>query len=69
MGKAMKRKSKYISVLILIFILFSITAVSASENQTASIGADDNLVSEESDLVKENQIDDSEQSVHQMLMK
>ena len=55
----MKHKSKYISILILIFILFSITAVSASESQTAAIDANDNHISEDANLMKENQIDDS----------
>ena len=40
----MKFKSKYIPILIFIFILFSITAVSASENQSEKINADANLM-------------------------
>ena len=55
----MKCKSRYISILILIFILFSITAVSASENQTASMGADG--LSEDSNLEEVTQIDDYNQ--------
>ena len=55
----MKHKSKYISILILIFILFSITAVSAGESQTDAIDANDNHISEDSNLMMENQIDDS----------
>ena len=50
---------RYISILILIFILFSITAVSASENQATTIGADD--ISEDSYLEEVTQIDDSNQ--------
>ena len=45
--------------MILIFVIFSITAVSASENQTAAIGSEDYYISEDSSLMQENQIEDS----------
>ena len=50
----MKFKSEYITVLVLIFILFSITAVSASENQNITIDG-----TQDANLMKENQIDNN----------
>ena len=55
----MKLKLRYISILILIFVLFSITAVSASENQTYALDADDSRISGDTNLMVENQIGDS----------
>ena len=52
----MKRKSKYVSILILVFILFSITAVSASDNQNITVSVDDNCISEDANLNEENQV-------------
>ena len=51
----MKNKLRYLSLLILIFIILSITAVSANEYPSATLDAD-NKLSEDSVLIDENQI-------------
>ena len=56
MRKTMNIKSKYISFLIFIVILLSITAVSASENQNITVGTADNYISENANLLQKNQI-------------
>ena len=56
MRKTMNLKSKYISFLIFIVILLSITAVSASENQNITVGTADNYMSENANLLQKNQI-------------